>query len=1186
MALDTGEKTIIDYATEGSFEDVERVLKNHVPVDVHDEHGMTPLQHAAFKGHANICSLLLAHDADVNDHEHDQGYTALMFGALSGNSEVVRILLEAGAKTHQTNRIGRTAAQLAAFTGQKQCVDTINNYVTLEDLKYYTIPQGQETEGKLPESCVQGFQRLLITINFNPVHLLNIICKYSELYQPKSNLKRISNTLSLIIERSLDAFHTNEPNDTLAIKSHYIKTLIDVLLEKDTDDIEKTCNELHKKFVHGNENNNFRMYEEKFIRETIRNFPYKQCPLLQQLVRLIAPIPLGQNPSALSVLTTTLNGRAFEDEAPNRCDACGQLNATRRCTACKSISSIMENFVSNLANKLTGTTFQKNTDKKLSNSAEKLSNSAEKLSNSAEQLSNSAEQLSNSNDSNSFRKIQIPQAKIGLGSTEGDLISMIKRYLEIVGLVLIVWIFGYFQFSVSWILLIVFIYLFRKRQRAQFKERHKMLNEMNNNEEQYIRARLDELPSWVFFPDVERAEWLNRIIKQVWPYANKYLDKAVFHDVMIPMIRGTSVALSDFSFQKLDLGEIPPRIGGVKVYTDNVRDQVMMDIEVFYAGDAHVKVKVKGIVCGIKDIQFVGHLRIILSPLINTIPLVGAVTYFFLRNPSLDFKLTDAGTLIDIPALNDLMLVQINDILASMMVLPNRQVFPLVSDLQIGYLRWSNPQGVIRVIVIKAKDIVQADINLLGKGKSDPFVKVKAQGNVEYKTKTINNTTSPQWNEVFEFVIEQYESDAVEFEMYDEDPGKDDFLGRAQYPINTLVGKEAVNTWLTLQDVKRGSLNVSLQYFSLSTQKSALENIEKNNSQIMQQNKLSTALLVIFIDRCINLPSSKRTRREPNPFCRIKVDSIERKTQTFDSQTNPSFEHVSHILCSNPIQQQLIIEVCDARSNNEIIGIFQLPIKQIFDTDSMSIDSQTFPLKGVSEPLDNVSIVLHLSLHILSPGRPRSLSQLSATNTDQDITKDSLTRASPKRHSSDVQQQLVSSVLNPESKSITSSNSKTRLISDDPDLKSTPYGMIKLGISYAASRKSLSVTIHACKNLINVHRSNLPDPYVRVHLMPDFKKDVKKTKSIHDTINPVYDDVFEWSASLVEIRRQHLYIDVKNNSPLFANEKTRMGEIEIDLSNLDPENTSIAWYALQEPNTSAGGIMKIKYDAHDLTTHL
>ena len=54
MALDSGEKTIINYATEGfhsnsrsffclsllssgNFEEVERLLKNHVPVDVHDE---------------------------------------------------------------------------------------------------------------------------------------------------------------------------------------------------------------------------------------------------------------------------------------------------------------------------------------------------------------------------------------------------------------------------------------------------------------------------------------------------------------------------------------------------------------------------------------------------------------------------------------------------------------------------------------------------------------------------------------------------------------------------------------------------------------------------------------------------------------------------------------------------------------------------------------------------------------------------------------------------------------------------------------------------------------------------------------------------------------------------------------------------------------------------------------------
>jgi len=31
---------------------------------------------------------------------------------------------------------------------------------------------------------------------------------------------------------------------------------------------------------------------------------------------------------------------------------------------------------------------------------------------------------------------------------------------------------------------------------------------------------------------------------------------------------------------------------------------------------------------------------------------------------------------------------------------------------------------------------------------------------------------------VFEFVVEQYQSDSIDFEVFDEDPGKDDFIGR------------------------------------------------------------------------------------------------------------------------------------------------------------------------------------------------------------------------------------------------------------------------------------------------------------------------------------------------------------------------------------------------------------------------
>ncbi|CAF5113830.1 unnamed protein product, partial [Rotaria sp. Silwood1] len=89
---------------------------------------------------------------------------------------------------------------------------------------------------------------------------------------------------------------------------------------------------------------------------------------------------------------------------------------------------------------------------------------------------------------------------------------------------------------------------------------------------------------------------------------------------------------------------------------------------------------------------------------------------------------------------------------------------------------------------------------------------------------------------------------------------------------------------------------------------------------------------------------------------------------------------------------------------------------------------------------------------------------------------------------------------------------KTLIIADDLDLKSTNFGTIKIGIHYLIHRSALSVTVHACKELMNVNQRNLPDPYVRLYLIPDFKRDKKKTKSIHGTLNPTYDALFEWQA--------------------------------------------------------------------------
>ena len=67
---------------------VRKLLNDGVDVNCIDHTGMSPLQHACYKGELDIMRLLIENGANVNDQRHNHAYTALMFGALSGNTHV------------------------------------------------------------------------------------------------------------------------------------------------------------------------------------------------------------------------------------------------------------------------------------------------------------------------------------------------------------------------------------------------------------------------------------------------------------------------------------------------------------------------------------------------------------------------------------------------------------------------------------------------------------------------------------------------------------------------------------------------------------------------------------------------------------------------------------------------------------------------------------------------------------------------------------------------------------------------------------------------------------------------------------------------------------------------------------------------------------------------------------------
>ncbi|XP_028672860.1 ankyrin repeat and MYND domain-containing protein 2a [Erpetoichthys calabaricus] len=326
------EKELLNVISEGNVQEASRLLGcKSVNVNCLDEHGMTPLMHAAYKGKADICSLLLQHGADVNCNEHEHGYTALMFAGLSGNKEITLMMLEAGADTDAVNSVGRTAAQMAAFVGQHDCVTIINNFFSRDKLDYYTKPQGLDKEPKLPTKLAGPLHKIMMTTNLHPVKIVMKV-KENLLLADVESLEKCYRVLELICEKSMKQ---KEMNEVLAVKMHYISCVLQkcIAFLKERED---KLDGLIKSLLKGRDPDGFMAYQEKFIRECIKKFPYCDATLLQQLVRTIAPVEIGSDPTALSVLTQAITGQVGFIDA-EFCTTCGEKGADKRCSSCKAV---------------------------------------------------------------------------------------------------------------------------------------------------------------------------------------------------------------------------------------------------------------------------------------------------------------------------------------------------------------------------------------------------------------------------------------------------------------------------------------------------------------------------------------------------------------------------------------------------------------------------------------------------------------------------------------------------------------------------------------------------------------------------------------------------------------------------------------------------------------------------------
>lgn len=488
------------------------------------------------------------------------------------------------------------------------------------------------------------------------------------------------------------------------------------------------------------------------------------------------------------------------------------------------------------------------------------------------------------------------------------------------------------------------VYTGWKHAREAKEARLRSAMELLDNEQEYASMKGSrikrDLPAWVNFPDVEKVEWLNKVLQQVWPFVGQYLEKLLV-ETIAPSIRASSAHLQTLSFTKVDMGDKAMKVVGIKAHTENDKGQVLLDLYISYVGNVEINVEVKRYFCkaGVKGIQLHGMMRVILEPLIGDVPIVGAVSMFFIRRPKLDINWTGLTNMLDIPGLNVMSDSMIMDAIASFLVLPNRLVVPLVAGLHVAQLRSPLPRGVVRIHLLEAQNLAAKDNYVKGvmAGLSDPYAILRV-GPQSFTSQHIDNTDSPKWGEMYEVIVHEVPGQELEVEVYDKDTDQDDFLGRTKLDLGIVKKSIVVDDWFTLKDTPSGRVHFRLEWLTLLPSSDRLEQILKMNESVTSKiaDPPSSAILVVYLDKAEALPM-KKGNKEPSPMVQLSVQDVTRESKTCYTTINPEWEEAFTFFIQDPLKQDIDIQVKDA-DRVQTLGSLTIPLSRLLSNSNLSLD--------------------------------------------------------------------------------------------------------------------------------------------------------------------------------------------------------------------------------------------------------
>ncbi|XP_010272629.1 PREDICTED: synaptotagmin-4 [Nelumbo nucifera] len=365
----------------------------------------------------------------------------------------------------------------------------------------------------------------------------------------------------------------------------------------------------------------------------------------------------------------------------------------------------------------------------------------------------------------------------------------------------------------------------------------------------------DNYPEWISFPVYEQVKWLNKQLSKMWPFIADAATMVIRESVEPLLEEYRPPGITSLKFSKLSLGNVAPKIEGIRVQSLK-EGQITMDIDFRWGGDPSIILAVEAALVAslpiqLKDLQVFTVARVIFQ-LAEEIPCISAVVVALLSEPKprIDYTLKAVGgSLTAIPGLSDMIDDTVNSIISDMLQWPHRIVVPIggipvdTSDLEL------KPQGKLTVTVVKANELKNMEMI----GKSDPYVVLYIRPLFKVKTKVIDNNLNPVWNETFELIAEDKETQALVLEVFDKDVTQDKRLGIVKLPLHGLepdIPKEldlrllpSLDMMKIIDKKDRGSLTVKVLYHQFNKEEQ-LAALEEEKRILEERKKLKEAGLI------------------------------------------------------------------------------------------------------------------------------------------------------------------------------------------------------------------------------------------------------------------------------------------------------------------------------------------------------